>query len=117
LAHLAQLLAIFRQGCAAPSPLLVEPAWKYVQQQENDRAQTPPIQAVHRKLKDDMDKGYEPELTLLYGDGDPAVMLGPEFERLCRDFFSPIFAAAAGQGWPSVARATDGERATGRQTP
>jgi len=92
LAHLSQLLAIFRQGCAAPSPLLVEPAWQYVQQQDNDREKTSLLQAVSRKLQDDMDKGYEPELTLLYGDCDPAILLGPAFEQLCRDVFSPIFA-------------------------
>lgn len=110
--HLCQLLAIFRRGCASPSPLVVEPAWIYVQQQENDRAQTPPLLAAHKALKRSMENGYEPEICLLYGAEDPAGLLGPEFEQLCLDFFRPIF-AAADRGWSHVAQAMNGAMAAG----
>ncbi len=91
--HLGELMAIYRQGYLSPSPLLVEPAWTYVQQQEKSRAQISPLHAAINTLADDLKKGYEPELTLLHGDCDPDTLLGPEFQRLCEEFLGPIWAA------------------------
>ncbi|KAF0189343.1 MAG: exodeoxyribonuclease V gamma [Desulfobulbaceae bacterium] len=92
-AHLSQLLVIYRQGAASPSPLLVEPAWAYLQQETKARATTSPLQAAQTVLRNSLEKGQEPELALLYGDIDPAALLGPEFEQLCETFVSPILAA------------------------
>jgi exodeoxyribonuclease V gamma subunit len=93
LSHLTGLLAIYRQGYCSPSPLLVEPAWVYIRQQENPRAQLSPLQAAIKALSDDLDKGYEPELSLLYGDSDAATLLGSQFQQLCEEFFGPVWAA------------------------
>jgi exodeoxyribonuclease V gamma subunit len=91
--ELTRLLAVFRQGAVSPSPLHVESAWSYVQQQENERARTSPLQTAIKTLKDSLDNGHEPELALLYGDCDPAALLGPEFQQLCEEFIRPIFLA------------------------
>jgi exodeoxyribonuclease V gamma subunit len=92
--ELIRLLAVFRQGAVSPSPLHVESAWSYIQQQEkNVRANTSPLQAAIKTLKDSLDNGYEPELALLYGDCDPVALLGPEFQQLCEEFIRPIFLA------------------------
>ncbi len=93
LAGLGELLAIYRQGYSSPSPLLVEPAWTFIRQENNPRAQTPPLQAATTALAKSLEQGYEPELTLLYGDCDAATLLGPEFQQLCQDFLGPIWAA------------------------
>lgn len=97
LAHLSQLLAIFQQGSTSPSPLLVEPAWAYVLQAEKKRATTPPLQAAQTALNNSLEKGYDSYLSLLYGDCDATALLGPEFEVLCEEFFSPIYSAGKEQ--------------------
>jgi exodeoxyribonuclease V gamma subunit len=93
LSRLGELMAIYRQGYSSPSHLLVEPAWTFIRQENNPRAQTPPLQAATTALANSMEQGYAPELTLLYGDCDPGTLLGPEFQRLCKDFLGPIWAA------------------------
>ena len=93
LARLAELLAIYHQGCFSPSPLMVEPAWAYIQQQEKSRPQLSPLQAATKVLAENLEKGYEAELTLLYGECDPETLLGGEFLQLCEDFFTPVWGA------------------------
>lgn len=93
LPQLAGLIPIYRQGFRTPSPLLVEPAWTFIQQQNNPRGQLSPLQAAQKALKESMENGYEPELTLLFGACDPAALLGPEFQQLCEDLLTPILAA------------------------
>lgn len=88
---LGELMVLYRQGYCSPSPLLVEPAWTFVRQQENARAKKSPLAAAITALTDSLEKGYEPELTLLYGGCDPGTLLGPEFTRLCREFIGPIW--------------------------
>jgi exodeoxyribonuclease V gamma subunit len=90
--HLARLIELFRQGSHGPSPLFLEPAWSYVLHKEKTRTTISPLQAAHTKLQEDLDREHETELRLLYGDCDPADLLGPEFQRLCEDFLAPIFA-------------------------
>ncbi|MBW6520852.1 MAG: exodeoxyribonuclease V subunit gamma [Desulfoarculaceae bacterium] len=93
LARLGELLAIYRQGYSSPSLLLVEPAWVYIQQREKPRAQLSPLQAATKALTNDLEKGYEPELALLYGDSDAATLLGSQFQQLCEEFLGPVWAA------------------------
>ena len=94
LLRLTELLAVFHQGYRSPSPLLVEPAWTYLQQQENPRAKTPPLQAAITALATRLEKGQEPELALLYGDDcQAATLFGPDFQRLCENFLGPVWAA------------------------
>lgn len=90
--HLAGLIELFRRGSHGPSPLFLEPAWSYVLQKEKNRATVSPLQAAHIKLREELDRDHETELRLLYGDCDPADLLGPEFQHLCEDFLAPIFA-------------------------
>jgi exodeoxyribonuclease V gamma subunit len=97
LAPLLRLLAIYRQGSASPSPLLVEPAWAYVQQEAKARTTISPLQAAHNDLRSRLEKGQEPELSLLSGDADAQTLLGAEFEQLCASFVRPIFAAGKDQ--------------------
>ena len=84
-------MTIYRQGYCTPSPLLVEPAWAFVQQQDKKQAKKSPLDAARQRFQESLEKGYEPELTLLYGSCDPQTLLGPEFLRLCNEFFDPIW--------------------------
>ncbi|MFH2124160.1 MAG: exodeoxyribonuclease V subunit gamma [Pseudomonadota bacterium] len=93
LSRLDELMAIYRQGYSSPSPLLVEPAWTFIHQQDKPRAKNSPLQAAITALSNSLEQGYEPELALLYGDCDPGTLLGPEFQRLCQDFLAPVWAA------------------------
>ncbi len=93
LPFLVQALAIFAQGRTTPSPLLVEPAWVFVQQLHKPRARKTPWEAALGSLRTTLEKGHDPELTLLYGECDPASLLGPAFVELCTAFVAPIFMA------------------------
>jgi exodeoxyribonuclease V gamma subunit len=98
--RLGELMTIYHEGYCLPSPLLVEPAWAYIQQQNKKRAQKSPLDTAVKSLSDSLEQGYEPELSLLYGDCDPYTLLGPEFLLLCEDFFGPIWSATTGQTPP-----------------
>ncbi len=95
--RLGELLTIYHEGYSSPSPLLVEPAWAYIQQQNNKRAQKSPLDTAAKSFRDSLEQGYEPELTLLYGSCDPDTLLGPEFLRLCEEFLGPIWSETTDQ--------------------
>jgi exodeoxyribonuclease V gamma subunit len=95
--RLGELLAIYQAGYCSPSPLLVEPAWAYIQQQNNKRAQKSPLDTAAKSISDSLERGYEPELTLLYDSCDPDTLLGPEFQRLCEEFLGPIWSETTDQ--------------------
>ncbi len=115
LSGLGELMALYRQGYLSPSPLLVEPAWAFIQQQNKKQAKNSPLDAAAKRLKESMERGYEPELALLYGECEaqamagpasfeqemaeerPDTLLGPEFLRLCEEFLGPIWAAGEQQ--------------------
>jgi exodeoxyribonuclease V gamma subunit len=91
LLRLGELMAIYRAGYSSPSPLLVEPAWIYIQQQNKKRSTKSPLEAATESFTYSREQGYEPEWQLLYGGCDPHTLLGPEFERLCEEFLGPIW--------------------------
>ncbi|MCX5869468.1 MAG: exodeoxyribonuclease V subunit gamma [Deltaproteobacteria bacterium] len=95
--RLGELLAIYQAGYCSPSPLLVEPAWAYIRQQNSKRAQKSPLDTAAKSFRDSLEQGYEPELTLLYGSCDPDTLLGPEFLRLCEEFLGPIWSETTDQ--------------------
>ena len=96
-ARLGELMTIYHEGYCSPSPLLVEPAWVYLQQQNKKRAQKSPLETAAKSFRDSLEQGYEPELTLLYGSCDPDTLLGPEFLRLCEEFLGPIWSETTDQ--------------------
>ena len=91
LLRLGELMAIYRAGYSSPSPLLVEPAWVYIQQRNKKRSTKSPLAAATESFEYSLEQGHEPEWRLLYGGCDPHTLLGPEFERLCEEFFGPIW--------------------------
>ena len=85
------LIEGFVQGCRAPSPLLVEPAFSYVRQLHAPCSTVPPLEKARERLRKSLEKGYEPEWDLLYRNMEVEAILDGRFEGLCHDFLDPIW--------------------------
>ena len=85
------LIEAFVQGCREPSPLLVEPAFRYIRQLHAARSTVPPLVKARENLQKSLEKGYEPEWALLYRDREVEAILDERFEGLCHDLFDPIW--------------------------
>ncbi len=88
---LEMLLNHFAEGCRAPSPFFVEPAFSYAGQLANTRARTSPLDKALLTLNTRLQNGYEPEWQLLLSGSGEEVGLGPEFERLCHEIMCPVW--------------------------
>jgi exodeoxyribonuclease V gamma subunit len=88
---LERLLEIFVQGCREPSPLLVEPAFRYVEQLHAPRSAVPPLMKAKESLQKSLDNGYEPEWALLFRGTEVDAILGGRFEDLCQEIINPIW--------------------------
>ncbi|MBB5349482.1 exodeoxyribonuclease V subunit gamma [Desulfoprunum benzoelyticum] len=88
---LACCLELFTAGCQGPSDLYVEPALSYARHCGATRSRVPPLAKAREKWQNSIDKGYEPEWTLLLQGVAAEAVLGAEFENLCRTFFVPIW--------------------------
>ncbi|KJR99363.1 MAG: hypothetical protein VR65_16430 [Desulfobulbaceae bacterium BRH_c16a] len=91
---LAYLLALFTDGCRRPLPLFIEPAFAFARQDANGKARTPAIDKAVQVYRTRMEKGYEPEWQLLYGNTAAEELLGDEFLQLSREIFCSIWGAA-----------------------
>ncbi len=92
---LEQWIEIYREGQNEPSSFFVEPALAYVKQATSLKAQKSPIDAACGKLEEQFEKGFTPELNLLYRDvEDVDSLLDETFEERCRTLLQPIWEAA-----------------------
>ena len=91
---LEYLLDSFAEGCRAPSPLYIEPAFVYARQEASARASIAPIDKARQSFSQSLEKGYEPEWRLLLGGQEIEAILGDEFEQLCQAILCPIWRVA-----------------------
>ncbi|MBU1567206.1 MAG: exodeoxyribonuclease V subunit gamma [Proteobacteria bacterium] len=91
---LERLLTLFAEGCRRPLPLFLEPGLVYAMQEANPKSRTAPIDKAMAAYRASMDKGYEPEWALLYGNSSAEEVLGAEFEDLCREIFCSLWGSA-----------------------
>jgi len=90
------LAALFLQGQQAPSPLLLEPAWAYVEQLEKTIRSGNGNPWVKAAASYDycLGEGMELEWDLLYQGQNMETVLGQEFIDLCEWFFHSIWSRA-----------------------
>ncbi len=88
---LLRLLALFAEGCSRPLPLFLEPALAYAMQEANPKSRATPIDRALAVYRTRMEKGYEPEWALLYGDRPAEEVLDEEFLDLCLEIICSIW--------------------------
>lgn len=89
--ELARLLALYVEGCCRPLPLLLEPALAYARQAENTAGRSTPLAKAIKVYQDRLEKGYEPEWAMLYGDVPAEEVLNQEFRDLAAEIFCPLW--------------------------
>lgn len=87
---------LFLQGQQAPSPLLLEPAWAYVEQlaKTSRSGKGSPWGKAAGSYVYSLEQGMEPEWDLLYQGQSTEMVLGQEFVDLCEWFFQSIWSRA-----------------------
>ncbi|MCK9174567.1 MAG: exodeoxyribonuclease V subunit gamma [Desulforhopalus sp.] len=88
---LASLLRLWREGRRRPLCALVEPAFEWAVKAVKKGAGME--SAAQLKLERDLENLYEPELALLVGAGEPAALLGDEFEQFAEKVMVPVYEA------------------------
>jgi exodeoxyribonuclease V gamma subunit len=92
--ELMRLLELFAENCCRPLPLFLEPALAYARQAVNPKSRTTPMDKALGVYRVSMEKGYQPEWTLLYGDQPAEEVLDAEFLDLCREIFCVLLGGA-----------------------
>lgn len=92
--ELMRLLELFAEGRCRPLPLFLEPALAYARQEVNPKSRSAPIDKALAVYRVSMEKGYQPEWTLLYGDKPAEEVLDAEFLVLCREIFCVLLGGA-----------------------
>lgn len=91
---LEMLVELFLAGCITPSPLYTEQAFAYAAHIRKKRVRKDPLDVAVDNLYRRMEKGYEPEIELLYGRDAAAQLKTPEFIHLAKDLMAAILEAA-----------------------
>ncbi len=91
---LGQFINLFIEGCLAPCPLYIEPAFAYARQLANNRSRSQPIDKALQVFTTYLEKGYEPEWELLLRGSGVENVPGALFERLCLEVMCSILGAA-----------------------
>ncbi len=93
---LKMLLSLFLAGQQAPSPLLLEPAWAYVQQLEKTKksGRGNPWTKAAGIFDRALEKGTEQEWALLYQGQSTEHVLGKEFVDLSEQFLQSVWSRA-----------------------
>jgi hypothetical protein len=84
---LIALLDHFAAGCRCPSPLLIEPAYAYIQEGNN------PLARAQRKATDIFATGRQPEWQLLYGETGEGIDWAA-FAEVCQELLTPMWDGA-----------------------
>lgn len=91
---LEELLNVFADGCSAPSPFLIEPAFAYARQQAGQNNRSLPLDKAVQSFIHRLDNGYEPEWELLLSGSGEEIRFGAEFEHLCLQIMCPVWETA-----------------------
>ncbi|MDD4914770.1 MAG: exodeoxyribonuclease V subunit gamma [Methylococcales bacterium] len=89
---LLELVDIYLQGRQRPDAFFTQAAFYYLQQPNPDTA----LDAVIRKMRDSIEKGYEPEIGQLLLNQDLNAVFNNEFVRQCEKLLQPAWSAAHG---------------------
>lgn len=92
---LSFLLDLFYAGQSEPSEFYVEPALAYAKQ-KGGKGRISPIDKATAKLRDQLAKGYEPELQLLLQNQREDTLLGDTFEQYAADIMVALLEMADG---------------------
>ncbi|MFH0784592.1 MAG: exodeoxyribonuclease V subunit gamma [Pseudomonadota bacterium] len=92
--ELERLIALFIENCCRPVPLFLEPAFAYALQEANPKSRSAPLEKALAVYRTRMEKGYESEWALLYGNTVAEEVLDTEFLDLCRDVFCLLWSSA-----------------------
>ncbi|MGB3210192.1 MAG: exodeoxyribonuclease V subunit gamma [Desulforhopalus sp.] len=84
----------FSDGCRAPSPFFVEPAFDYASQLANPRSRTSPLNRAFQTFTRRLDNGYEPEWELLLRYGGEEFQFDAAFEQICLQLMCSVWSAA-----------------------
>jgi exodeoxyribonuclease V gamma subunit len=89
---LLELLELYEQGCRFPSELYVEPALTYCEQIISNRrtGKKDPLLKARELLTRSLNKGYAPELEILFPGADASALLNERFVGVCDNFFLGI---------------------------
>jgi len=82
---------LFLSGCRRPSPLLIDPAWIYVQHLE--KGEPVAIARARARLEEILGKGFRPELNLLLRGKTSAEALDHEFAEVATTYLDPLWRA------------------------
>jgi len=88
---LETLLDIYFQGCQAPSPFFVEPAFAHLQKSLKTADPEQPLKAAREKYLHSMEKGYEPEWETLLEGAAVTELFDERFEELSRTVMHQIW--------------------------
>jgi len=92
--ELLRLLDLFAENCCRPLPLFLDPALAYARQAANPKSRATPMNKALAVYRVSMEKGYQPEWALLYGDQPAEEVLDTEFLDLCREIFCVLLGGA-----------------------
>lgn len=87
---LERMLEIYREGCCRPVPLLLDPGLAYARQSESTTGRSTPLAKAIRVYAERLEKGYEPEWAILYGEVVAEEVLAREFEELSGELLCPL---------------------------
>ncbi len=96
---LEQLITLYLEGWKKPTPLFVEPGWKYFQQQKKKKAKITPLEKSRLFFKQQIEKNEfdqslpEPEWALLYGGCDPEMVINETFIEKYDTILERVFSA------------------------
>ncbi|SDP54872.1 exodeoxyribonuclease V subunit gamma [Desulforhopalus singaporensis] len=83
---LERLVELYLAGCEAPLPFFVEPGLAYARCRLSSRgAKDSPLEKAAKEMQQRVDRGYEPEAELLFGDASGQVVVGPDFGLLAEE--------------------------------
>ncbi len=88
---LEEMLDIYIHGLAEPSSLLLRPGVEYCRQTLSKRATLPPLQKARKIFREDLDKGYEPVWSLLFGDASEDNVISEDFVALTEKTLLPLW--------------------------
>ncbi len=86
------LLAVYIQGLQRPDGFFTEAAFNYVQQKNTDAA----LSKVIAQVKEQIDNGYEPDISQLLAGRSLEEVFNNEFADLCQTLIAPAWSAANG---------------------
>ena len=88
---LEDLVEVYLRGLAEPCALFLRPGVEYCRQTLSKRATVSPLEKARLTFRNDLERGYEPVWSLLYGDAGEEEVLGEDFVMLTERILLPLW--------------------------